>query len=172
VTHRGRLRRGRPGGLEIRKHHPASPRLRLRKPDLGVDTKRPSSDPCDRVSVLPVTACSNYAPADSLDSARPDSEPSPAAIAHGNRWQQSTDRFITDEMWKASLTLAGPSELPATFAVDASQRSDTTALVGIRKEEDRYRTCYLKAWNPGGRDIDLDETVVAENHSPSRIRAD
>jgi hypothetical protein len=81
---------------------------------------------------------------------------------HENRWQQSADKFITDEMWRQSLTLGGPSDLPATFAVDASQRNDTTALVGVRREGDRYRTCYLRAWNPGGRDIDLDETVAAE----------
>jgi hypothetical protein len=79
-----------------------------------------------------------------------------------NRWQKSAGDFIPDDWYRRSLSLSGPTLNQMILAADASQRHDTTSLVGMRREGDRYRTCYVKVWNPHGRDIDLDETLTAE----------
>jgi phage terminase large subunit-like protein len=81
---------------------------------------------------------------------------------HENRWQKSAAAFIPEEWWTRSITSENESTGPMVFALDASQRHDTTALVGMRKEGERFRTGYVRAWNPRGVDIDLEETAAAE----------
>lgn len=90
-----------------------------------------------------------------------------------NRWQPSEGQFIPPEWFKASLRLPNRRAVPMVLAADASQRNDTTSLVGIErvlvpilgKASERYRTAMVKVWNPGGKDIDLEETLAAEVES-------
>jgi hypothetical protein len=81
---------------------------------------------------------------------------------HENRWQKSASAFIPEQWWTRSVIEIIPARQRMAFALDASQRHDTTALVGMMKEGGRYRTGYVKAWNPRGKDIDLEETAAAE----------
>lgn len=100
-----------------------------------------------------------------------------------NRWQQAEGNFIHPEEYDEACTLTGPSEEPSVFAGDASQRNDTTVLVGTKKYErvlwgeiqTRYKLTYVSVWDPktfGAKrrnelgqsigDIDLQETIAAE----------
>lgn len=86
-----------------------------------------------------------------------------------NRWQSSVGNYILPEWWTDSLNLTGERNVPMVLAGDASQRNDTTALVGVEKVhvpifgelQERYRVCKVRVWNPLGKDIDLDETIAA-----------
>lgn len=80
---------------------------------------------------------------------------------HENRWQKSAGAFIPDEWWQRSLTLGGPQARPMILAADGSQRNDTTSLVGVCREGERFQTCFVKVWEPHGKNIDLDETLAA-----------
>lgn len=103
-----------------------------------------------------------------------------------NRWQESEGNFIDHELYDDAITLKGPTMEPMVLAGDASQRNDSTVLVGTRKytaiilgkEQERYKLCYVKIWDPkidglrransmGGKrgDIDLDETIADEVES-------
>lgn len=85
-----------------------------------------------------------------------------------NRWQSSQGTFIEPELYDDCVTLDGEEWGPMVLAGDASQRNDTTALVGVRarkvkifgKEQVRYKVCLVRTWDPGGKDIDLDETIA------------
>ncbi len=79
-----------------------------------------------------------------------------------NRWQMSESPFIDPDFIRQAETTKIASG-PGTFAIDASERHDCTALVGTRvSPQMRYITFYATAWNPGGDDIDLEETVMSE----------
>jgi hypothetical protein len=80
---------------------------------------------------------------------------------HENRWQETVGSFIEEAWWERSVTLQGPSDERAVFALDASQRNDTTALVGVKRDGERYKTTFVRAWDPQGADLDLEATVVA-----------
>ncbi len=90
-----------------------------------------------------------------------------------NRWQSSIGNYILPDYWIDSLNLTGERFVPMVLAGDASQRNDTTALVGVEKVhvpifgelQERYRVVKVKVWNPLGKDIDLDETIAAEVES-------
>jgi len=87
-----------------------------------------------------------------------------------NRWQSSEGGFITPEMWDDSVNLFESKYEPMYLAGDASQRNDHTALVGVQRVpvkvfgeiQYRYRVRYVRTWDPGGKDIDLDETIAKE----------
>lgn len=87
-----------------------------------------------------------------------------------NRWQSSVGNYIEPAWFNDSLVLTGERAVPMVLAGDASQRNDTTALVGVEKVivpifgemQERYRVCKVRVWNPNGKDIDLDETIAAE----------
>lgn len=81
---------------------------------------------------------------------------------HENRWQKSASAFIPELWWTRSVIHVIPARKRMTFALDASMRHDTTALVGVSSEGGRFRTGYVKAWDPHGKDIDLEETAAAE----------
>jgi hypothetical protein len=86
-----------------------------------------------------------------------------------NRWQSSQGTFIEPEMWDDSLTLDSEEWTPMCLAADASQRNDTTAIVGVEKRtvkifgalQERYRLKLVRVWDPQGEDIDLDETIAS-----------
>jgi phage terminase large subunit-like protein len=79
-----------------------------------------------------------------------------------NRWQLAESRFLEpDEMEAAFEKKESVSRsVPMTFAIDASQRWDCTAIAGSYLMEDRYVTGIADVWYPKGLDIDLEETVM------------
>ncbi len=85
-----------------------------------------------------------------------------------NKWQTSEGTFIEPLMWDAALTLDEEKLGPMVLAGDASQRNDTTALVGVEKytakvfgeEQERFRVKMVRVWDPEGTDIDLEETIA------------
>jgi hypothetical protein len=99
-----------------------------------------------------------------------------------NRWQISAGEFLPDEWRRRSFnldldsteygTLTGETAklgkvsplLQGLFlALDASQRHDTSSVVGVRrhpKENSRFACPYVSVHDPGGKDIDLDSTIV------------
>lgn len=87
-----------------------------------------------------------------------------------NFWQSSVGGFLEHDWIKRSIRLRGERGTPAVFAADASQRHDTTSLVGVesiivpilQKPVERFRTTYCRVWNPEGVDIDLEATLGAE----------
>lgn len=81
-----------------------------------------------------------------------------------NRWQKSESKFIPPEWWRKSLTKEGPvGGRKMVLALDASQRHDTTSLVGAYPSKGgRSQTAYVKVYDPKGRDIDLEETLAAD----------
>lgn len=86
-----------------------------------------------------------------------------------NRWQSSEGTFLEPDMWDDAVTLEGEEWGPMVLAGDASQRNDTTALVGVERrltkifgeEQERYRVRLVRVWDPEGKDIDLDATIAA-----------
>lgn len=86
-----------------------------------------------------------------------------------NKWQTSEGTFIEPNLWDDAVTLDGEEMGPMVLAGDASQRNDTTALVGVEKrkvkifgeEQERYRVRLVRVWDPEGADIDLDDTIAA-----------
>jgi phage terminase large subunit-like protein len=102
---------------------------------------------------------------------------------HENRWQSAEGTFIDPQWYDDSVTLDGPSEEPAIFALDGAIRNDTICLVGIKKyfvtlwdeEHERFKLVYFRSWSPKSHgmkankqlgtvqgDMDLDATVGAE----------
>lgn len=86
-----------------------------------------------------------------------------------NKWQSSEGTFIEPELWDDAVTLDGEELGPMVLAGDASQRNDTTALVGVEKrtvklfgeDQERYRVRLVRVWDPEGNDIDLEDTIAA-----------
>jgi hypothetical protein len=86
-----------------------------------------------------------------------------------NKWQTSEGTFIEPNLWDDAVTLDAEEMGPMVLAGDASQRNDTTALVGVEKrkvkifgeEQERYRVRLVRVWDPDGSDIDLDDTIAA-----------
>lgn len=85
-----------------------------------------------------------------------------------NRWQSSEGTFIDPDLYDACITQDHEEWGPMVLAGDASQRNDTTALVGVQKrkvklfneEQERYRVMIVRAWDPHGVDLDLDDTIA------------
>lgn len=85
-----------------------------------------------------------------------------------NRWQTSQGTYIEPFMYDDCVTLEKEELGPMILAGDASQRHDTTALVGVQKIETkifgkpstRYKVRLVRVWDPQGKDIDLDETIA------------
>lgn len=85
-----------------------------------------------------------------------------------NRWQASQGTFIEPELYDDAVTVDQEEWGPMVLAGDASQRNDTTALVGVQKrkvkifgvEQERYRLMLVRVWDPHGQDIDLDMTIA------------
>lgn len=86
-----------------------------------------------------------------------------------NRWQKSESRFIPEAWWSRSVDDRVEREgRRMVIAIDASQRHDTSSVVGVIppetniEDEKRYITGYVNVHDPKGKDIDLDETVAAD----------
>lgn len=85
-----------------------------------------------------------------------------------NRWQSSQGTFIEPYMYDDCVTLEKEEWGSMVLAADASQRNDTTAIVGVQKrkmklfgkETVRYRVMLCRVWDPQGKDIDLEETIA------------
>lgn len=86
-----------------------------------------------------------------------------------NRWQASEGTFLSPpELYDQCVTLDGEEWGPMYLAGDASQRNDMSAIVGVQKrkvrlfgeEQERYRVMLVRAWDPHGQDLDLDETIA------------
>jgi hypothetical protein len=75
-----------------------------------------------------------------------------------NKWQSSEGTFIEPQLWDDAVTLDSEELGPMFLAGDASQRNDTTALVGVEKrtvkifgeEQERYRVRLSAGLGPGG----------------------
>jgi phage terminase large subunit-like protein len=101
-----------------------------------------------------------------------------------NRWQSSEGTFIDPEWYDSSVNYQNEEWGPMVLAGDASQRHDTTALVGVQKrqvkvfgkDQFRYRVMLVRVFDPkdyhatpemkmlGAKehDLDLDETIARE----------
>lgn len=81
-----------------------------------------------------------------------------------NRWQKTEARLLNSEVLKSSFRnkLNVSRSHAMTFAIDAAMRNDCVAMCGMYHAGGRYQTGFAKAWNPGGEDIDLKDTVMAE----------
>jgi len=88
-----------------------------------------------------------------------------------NRWQSSEGSFIDPDYYTDAVIYEDEDlSEPMFLAGDASQRHDSVALVGVRRVgayvfgeyQERYKVCYLRVWDPEGKDIDLEETIAAE----------
>lgn len=88
-----------------------------------------------------------------------------------NRWQSSEGSFIDPDYYTDSVIYTGEDlSEPMFIAGDASQRHDSVALLGVRRigvyvfgeYQERYKLCYIRVWDPEGKDIDLEETIAAE----------
>lgn len=81
-----------------------------------------------------------------------------------NRWQETENRLLRPELLNASFKFKDSIKAShrMTFAIDAAMRHDCVALCGIYLKDDRYKTGYAKAWYPGNKNIDLEQTVMQE----------
>ena len=86
-----------------------------------------------------------------------------------NRWQSSEGTFLDHpDIYDACVTLDGEEWGPMVLAGDASQRNDMSAIVGVQKRnvrlfgemQERYRVMLVRAWDPHGEDLDLDDTIA------------
>lgn len=85
-----------------------------------------------------------------------------------NRWQKSEGTFIPEDWLIRSVQKDAGADFsePMVLCADGSVSGDNTALVGVRKIGDRYKTCYAKIWEiESGTKIDLEETLCAEIRS-------
>jgi phage terminase large subunit-like protein len=85
-----------------------------------------------------------------------------------NRWQTSEGTFIEPYQYDDCVTQEKEEWGPMVLAADASQRNDTTALIGVQrrvvklfgKDQVRYKVMLCRVWDPEGKDIDLEETIA------------
>ena len=82
---------------------------------------------------------------------------------HENKWVDSKDQFITEDMWMNSVRNQAPPKCLATYALDASKNGACTALVGCRKIRTSEGAPYIETtdvhvWEaPSGKDINFPE---------------
>lgn len=89
--------------------------------------------------------------------------PSAYLRLHENRWVDSDEKFITEEMWRNSLRDIFPDSYDfSTYALDGSINDDCTALVGCKADKKRRLvfTTDVHIWEPrDGLEIDQDEVM-------------
>lgn len=101
--------------------------------------------------------------------------PSAFLRLHQNMWVTSHESFLPVEWWDiAARSYKGPAHLweehpykdfPITIGVDAGQKRDSTALVGVAYDAKKAKlgVVFHKIWTPSSGDIvDLDATVEKE----------
>src|SRR5262249_28769612 len=81
--------------------------------------------------------------------------PSAYLRLHENQWTTGESTFITAELWDANVdpthrpVLPSPSGRPTIFVgVDASTKSDTSAVVSVRWGESGMELATHKIWRP------------------------
>jgi len=88
--------------------------------------------------------------------------PSAFTRLHENRWTTSESTFITAEMWDSIVDQALRPLLPCKdvrlyLGVDASVKSDTSAVVGVYRQENRIVVGIHRIWRPtASAEIDLE----------------
>jgi hypothetical protein len=91
---------------------------------------------------------------------------------HGNQWIDSSEQFITEEMWKQSCRRDGPMSVKATYALDAAKNDDCIALVGSVKIDGVVHTTDVHIWETRqGKEhnfADVEQTIV-DLHSAGKI---
>lgn len=80
---------------------------------------------------------------------------------HKNYWVSTTDKFITEDMWRRSCRSEKPAPTRSVFALDGSKNGALTVLVGCIKEDGALRTTYAQDWSaengiwtPSGKEVD------------------
>lgn len=94
---------------------------------------------------------------------------------HENRWVEAAGDFITNEMWENSLRWERPSDVRATYALDASKNGASTALVGCarKKGTEAVYTTDVHIWEPkNGQDVDYQQIMdtILKIHKEGRLR--
>jgi hypothetical protein len=82
-----------------------------------------------------------------------------------NRWQKSAGDYLEPDWIERAKTLTHVEKSnliePMVIAIDASQRHDTTSIVGVvRRESGAFEVPFVDVYDPHGVDIDLDRTVA------------
>lgn len=79
---------------------------------------------------------------------------------HGNYWIDSSEQFISEEMWNASCRRNGPMKVEATYALDAAKNDDAIALVGCVKVGDVVHVTDVHIWeSKDGSEHDYNEVM-------------
>jgi phage terminase large subunit-like protein len=93
--------------------------------------------------------------------------PNAYARLHENRWVTGTEQFITEALWDGCVDpdatpLLPRKDCPLYVGVDASTKHDSTAVVAVTREADRFRVALHKIWRPSpDTPLDLEATVEA-----------
>lgn len=84
---------------------------------------------------------------------------------HGNWWVESSDKFITYDMWARSVR-SDIKKSKAIYALDASKNNASTALVGCVKRGDIVYTTDVDIWVADtGKEIDyklVEDTIYSK----------
>ena len=84
---------------------------------------------------------------------------------HENRWSAGESAFITPELWdpcvdRARTPLLGDTDRALYVGVDAAQKHDTAAVVGVFREGDQIVLAAHRIWKPTPSDpLDLETTI-------------
>lgn len=92
---------------------------------------------------------------------------------HKNYWVDSSDTYITDEMWRNSVREQAKFDGALTYALDGSKNDDCTALAGSGKIGDYVHTCDVHIWEPEtGFEIDFAEVerVVLQLYKSGKLK--
>lgn len=85
--------------------------------------------------------------------------PTAYARLHTNTWVDSSESFITQEMWDASLGRQGPLLVPAIYALDAAKNDDCVALVGCVRIGTVVHVADVHVWESNGSEYDYNEIM-------------
>lgn len=79
---------------------------------------------------------------------------------HGNYWVDSSESFISNELWNESCRRQGPLKTASTYAIDGSKNGACTALVGCVRIGSTVHTTDVHIWEAkNGRDIDQNDVM-------------
>lgn len=80
---------------------------------------------------------------------------------HGNRWVDSSEQFITEDMWQQSCRRDGPLRIRATYALDAGKNDDCFALVGCVKIGGVVHTADVHIWESHDKE-EFDQNTIMQ----------
>ena len=87
---------------------------------------------------------------------------------HENRWATAESIFITPDLWDPCIDpslspLLPMREHPLFVGVDAGIKSDTAAVVAVRRDLDKLVLASHRIWRPtAGSPLDLESTIEAQ----------